>query len=158
VEGTAALAPDVDFPPLAAVPDLPSPEITPPATVESLPLPSELPLWLRVFTGIQQGTLFLSCGLAAVVLGAYAVNVYSQQAWGAVYQELQLLRRNERQLISANEILRNQLAQQAEQASTGLVSPKPQHMIFLEPAKSAPVPVAVADVPPIHNQEEPIGY
>ncbi|WP_448563143.1 hypothetical protein [Trichothermofontia sp.] len=159
VEGTSALAPDRSFAPLTAIPDLPSqPEIQSPATVESLPLPTEMPLWLRAVTAVQQGTFFLSCGLAAAVLAAYAVNVYSQQSWGKVYQELQLLRRNERQLISANEILRNQLAQQADQASTGLVNPKPQHMIFLEPTPVTPVTVAGVDLLPMANQEEPIGY
>ncbi len=158
VDGTSALAPDLEFSPLVAVPDLPPPAVQATATVERLPIPTELPLWLRVFMGIQQGTLFLSCGLAAAVLAAYAWNVYSQQSWGEVYQELQLLRRNERQLISANEILRNQLAQQAEQAGTGLVNPKPQHMIFLEPAAIAPAPVAATDPSPLRNQEEPIGY
>lgn len=158
VEGTAALAPDRSFSPLTPVPDLPQPAVQPPATVESLPLPTEMPLWLRASLAVQQATLFLACGLAAAVLAAYAVNVYSQQSWGKVYQELQLLRRNERQLISANEILRNQLAQQADQAGNGLVNPKPQHMIFLEPTPVTPAPVAVAEPLPQPQQEEPIGY
>lgn len=158
IDGTSALAPDLELAPLAAVPDLPPSEVQATATVENLPIPTELPLWLRVCIGVQQGTLFLSCGLAAVVLAAYAWNVYSQQSWGEVYQELQLLRRNERQLISANEILRNQLAQQAEQAGTGLVNPKPQHMIFLEPAMTPPAPVVQIDPPPQRSHEEPIGY
>lgn len=100
---------------------------TVPASWRSRSVPSwllPLHLWQRRF-GIA--TYILITGMLAV----YGSTVYSQQKWSQEYRKLENLQRDERQLITKNEVLKNHLAKEAEQPVTELVAPNPADAIIL---------------------------
>lgn len=80
--------------------------------------------------------------------------------WNQQSRQLESLRRTEQQLAAANEVLKHQMAQQAERPGMGLVAPDPAQMIFLEPAPPRYVPPTPSR--PSGNLEEslpnPFGY
>jgi hypothetical protein len=84
--------------------------------------------------------------------------------WTEKYQRLEKLRRNEQQLSIANELLKNQIAQQAESADTDTTAQNNVKRIFLEPAPSRPAPVIspspdlVPASPTPQSINRPIGY
>lgn len=128
-------------------------------TVRSLPqIP--LPLWIKALVRFQQASTLITLVLVAGVLSAYGWMVYTQQRWGHAYAKLETLQRRERQLIATNEVLKNQMAQQAEDPKVGLVLPSLNSTIFLNPAPQRP-PVkprtnALEEVE--HVPERPLGY
>ncbi|HEY9708499.1 MAG TPA: hypothetical protein V6D48_09880, partial [Oculatellaceae cyanobacterium] len=61
--------------------------------------------------------------LVTTTLTIYSWTVYTQQQWTRDYRKLGNLQRQERQLTTANEVMNNQIAQQAEKPATGLVPP-----------------------------------
>jgi hypothetical protein len=97
--------------------------------------------------------------LVAATLTIYSWTVYTQQQWSQSYRELEKLRRQERNLTTANEVMKNQLAQQAEKPATGLVNPTRANAIFLAPApqrQSSPTPAQTANSDPA--AKSPLGY
>ena len=119
----------------------------PTATVRRLPQPKSSPGWLRLLLLLQRSSGGFALLLGASLLAVYGWTVYIQQVWGKDYQSLQALQRQERQLAVANEILSSQLAQEAEQPSSGLVLPQPGDAIFLQaPAPISPVATETAPV------------
>jgi hypothetical protein len=123
-------------------------------------LPGDLPGWLQSLMQIQRvvwvGTVAFSTG----ALGAYGWAVYSQQQWSHSYSQLQQLQRQERQLISSNELMKNQIAQKVDPKALGLAPPKANNVIFLQPEQSSAKPAAVA-TPPLETEtppSQPLGY
>ncbi len=110
--------------------------------------PKAKPLWLKLLLRVQQGSSIVTLLLIVGVLATYGWTVYIQQQWGKAYDSLEALKKRERQLVSANELLKNQMAEQAENPTTGLLLPDPSNAIFLTPApqrsevqpKSSPSP------------------
>jgi hypothetical protein len=102
--------------------------------VENLPSAPITPVWLRSLLMVQRGSSVVTFCLITATLAVYAWTVYTQQTWAREYSKLENLQRNERQITAANEVLKNQLAQQAERPGTGLVPPTPDKTIFLPPA------------------------
>lgn len=99
-----------------------------PTSLRSRPLPLwflRLSLWQR---RVSIATLLLIAG----TLITYSSTVYLQQQWNQQFRKLETLQRRERQLTATNEVLKNQLASQAEQPSTELVSPNPANAIILK--------------------------
>jgi hypothetical protein len=99
------------------------------------------------------------------MLAVYGWTVYSQHMWNQAYQKLGVLQRHERQLTTTNEVLKNQMALQAEQPITGLVPPNPAAVIFLKPAPQrsdhAAAPVPPATKPAAQTEKPtpiPLGY
>jgi len=123
-----------------------------------LPAHPASPLWVRVLTVAQRTSTVVTFSLVASALTVYGWTVYSQQMWGKEYQRLEALQRQERQLTTANEVLKDQMAQEAEDPASGLSIPDPTHAIFLQPAPLVqPAPVQAAPAPkPI--QTAPLGY
>jgi hypothetical protein len=138
--------------------------VTPSAKVQHLPSPKR-PLWLQGLISlhfISSCTTFVLIGSA---LGVYGWTVYTQQAWGRAYHDLETLQRYERQLTTTNETIKNDLAQQAEEPQMGLIDPNPHTTIFLKPASdrlnaspSAPVQEdsSLSEMDPAHSI--PLGY
>ena len=92
------------------------------------------PLWLKAlmsFHFISSITTFILVGSA---LGVYGWTVYTQQSWGKSYRYLESLQRNERELITTNETIKNNFAIEAEKPEMGLVDPNVNTTIFLNPA------------------------
>jgi hypothetical protein len=123
------------------------------------------PLWLLRLSLLQRCSNALILCLVAVVLGLYSGTVYSQRAWNRAYRQLESLQRQERQLTTANEVLKNKIAQQAEQPETGLSPADPTQAIFLKPAPQRPARPAetiVSATSLTHKNSQsgtnPIGY
>lgn len=101
-----------------------------PTSWNSHPMPTwflYLRLWQRRF-GIA--TYLLMAGL----LAAYGSTVYLQQKWNQEFHKLENLQRHERQLTTTNEIIKNQLAKEAENSATKLIPPDPAMAIILPAA------------------------
>lgn len=96
--------------------------------------PKAKPLWLKLLLRLQQGSSLVTLSLILGVLATYGWTVYLQQQWGEAYESLETLKKQERQLVSANELLKNEMAEQAEKPTTGLLLPDPSNAIFLTPA------------------------
>jgi hypothetical protein len=114
-----------------------------------------LPLWLRTLFGLQQGSGVLALGVGALTLITYASIVYAQQSWGKAYRELEQLQQQELQLSSAHEMLKQNLAQQAEQSD--LIPPSTEAVIVVEPLPTRPaeLPEEPESLP---SQLHPMGY
>lgn len=128
-------------------------------TIKTLPNPQLVPAWLNLLMVAQRGSTILTFLLVTTTLAVYSWTVYSQHLWGKEYSRLKTLQRNERQLTSVNESLKNQLAIQAEDPSLGLISPSPRDTVFLEPLPqrySQSAPVAQPDPSP--SVPKPLGY
>lgn len=129
-------------------------------TVKELPNPGSLSPWLRSLQDLKQGSKVVTSILVGACLSVYGWTVYSQQMWNQQSRQLESLRRTEQQLAAANEVLKHQMAQQAERPGMGLVAPDPAQMIFLEPAPPRYVPPTPSR--PSGNLEEslpnPFGY
>ncbi|WP_088893132.1 hypothetical protein [Leptolyngbya ohadii] len=129
------------------------------STVRTLPQPEPLPLWLRGLFALQQGSSVIMLLLVMGGMGVYGWTVYTQQRWGDAFQRLENLQKRERQYLTTNEVLKNQMAKQAEAPDTGLVPPDPNSTIFLSPAPLRPA--ATPEVQPSPDTPipaRPLGY
>lgn len=82
---------------------------------------------------VGQTSTLATCLLISSTLGVYGWSVYTQQLWNQSYQDLQSLQRSERELITSNGLITNELAEKAESGSAGLVKPSKNNTLFLEP-------------------------
>ncbi len=129
--------------------------------VKVLPQTESIPTWLRAFIGLQKFSSVTTFLLAGAVLVVYGTTVYTQQLWSREYRKLEKLQRQERQVIAAGEVLKYQLANQAENADAGLVSPHPENNLFLEASPSRPAPEGNNLSQPMANPSltpTPVGY
>lgn len=121
--------------------------------------PQPTPAWLSPLLFLQRSSDILTFVLVGSTLTLYAWTVYTQQQWTQEYKKLENLQRDERHLTTTNEVLKNQLAQQAEKPSTGLVTPTPAKTIFLQPAPQRQPPAApTKTVDPELPSKAPLGY
>jgi hypothetical protein len=127
--------------------------------LQPMVLPSHLPGWLQSLMQVQRGIWVGTIVLSTVALGTYGWSVYSQQQWGMAYKQLQQLQRNERQLISGNEMLKNQIAQQVDPKALGLAPQKADDVIFIKPTTGVAAKPDSDDVPPAPtDRAQPLGY
>ena len=128
--------------------------------VEKLKLSQETqPLWLSSLLFLQRSSDVITFLLVAATLTIYSWTVYTQQQWSQEYGKLQKLQRDERQLTTANAVIKDQLAQQAEKPGTGLVPPTQANTIFLQPAPQRPFHTAPnQSTEPEPPQLPPLGY
>ncbi len=103
------------------------------ASVTVLPQQTELPGWLSSLVIAQRVAVGAGLVGAIATLGLYGLTVKSQQTWAKTYNRLELLQRNERDLLAVNEGLKHQLAQQADDPRNGLVPQNTTSTIFLPP-------------------------
>jgi len=122
------------------------------------------PAWLRSLMQVQRASSVAVMLLLGGALSLYGLTVYSEQRWSQEYQKLETLRHREQQLSAASEVLKHQLAKEAENPETGLTSQKPGEIIFLQPAPVGRSPQA-ATIPspePARSHqgavETPLGY
>jgi hypothetical protein len=108
---------------------------------------------------VQKGSTVMSFMLMGAVLVIYGWTVLTQQRWGYEYRRWGALQKHEQQLMATNEVLKNQMAQQAENPKAGLVAPDPSSMIFLTPAVLRPaVQPDVEASAPDALPNKPLGY
>jgi hypothetical protein len=117
-----------------------------------------LPQWLQRLVKLQQHVWVTTIVLAAAALGVYSWSVYSQQQWGQAYRRLEHLRRNERQLISGSEMIKNQIAGQVNPADLGLAPQVANDVIFLQPQPAIAHPNNATNNPPQPSSNKPSGY
>ena len=130
-----------------------------PKTVSVLPKLREAPVWVKALILAQQGSAIAAFCLVSAALGVYSWTVYAQASWGREYDRLEQLQKDQRQMTTANEALKNQIAQQAEAPESGLVLPDFSNTIFLPPAPDRPLradPTSSVTTP--ETLSVPIGY
>lgn len=128
------------------------------AAISRLPAPPP-PLWLRLLLTLQRSSTGIAFVLVVGVLPLYGWSVYTQRSWGQAFSRLNELQRSERQLVTANEIRKYEVAQQVERSPAGLVPQVPANTLFLQPAPlrpAKPAPAAPATLPPA--LVSPVGY
>lgn len=137
-------------------PGLPVP---PHSVVRRLPAPKRMPRWLLLLIRLQRSSTVLALILVVATLIVYSSTVYTQQLWSKEYRRLKDDQRSERQLVSTSEALKNQLSQQAERPSSGLIPKTPSSMLLVQPAppRSASLP-AVVTPKPESMIVAPLGY
>ncbi|AFZ31406.1 hypothetical protein Glo7428_2911 [Gloeocapsa sp. PCC 7428] len=108
-----------------------------PTSVPILPS-ARKPLWLIRLSVLQRSSTVVLFFLIATVLALYTGTIYSQRKWYQSYEKRENLQRQERQITTAIEVLKNKMAQQAEQPETGLLPADPTQAIFLKPAPQRP--------------------
>lgn len=148
-----------DYPPSEAVqarPQLPD--------IKVLPDPQWQPAWLRSLLRVQRVSSAAAFLLVGGALTLYGLTVYGEQQWSQEYQKLENLRLSEQQLTAASEVMKHQLAKEAQNPQTGLAPQNPSDMIFLEQAPESRSPQATVlpnPDPAIENQADtqtPLGY
>lgn len=128
-------------------------------SVKVLPTAKPLPFWVKSLLFVQRGSAVVSLLLVLGGLAVYGWTVYTQQRWGHAYGRLEQLQKRERQLLAANEVLKNQIAKQSEAPGAGLVLPNPDDTIFLSPAPLRPTVKPEVDSPsPEPIPARPLGY
>jgi len=120
------------------------------------PLPTGLQFLLR----FQQATSIATFGLVGIALAVYGWTVYTPRAWSQEFKKLRTLQSHERQLVSTNEMLKNQLAKQAEKPNSGLIRPNPNYNVFLPSSKEMTSPTEKLSENPSAKivSTEPIAY
>jgi len=119
----------------------------------------QTPIWLSSLLFLQRSSDVVTFILVATTLTIYSWTVYTQQQWTKEYQKLETLQRHERHLTTTNAVIKDQLAQQAENPATGLVTPTPANTIFLPPApqrQAQTIPTSIAEAE--SKATTPLGY
>lgn len=150
------------------LPDYPASEkvITRPQipVLKVLPDPQGQPAWLRSLLQVQRASCAVAFLLAGSAMTLYGLTVYGEQQWSQEYQKLENLRLSEQQLSAGSEVMKHQLAKEAENPETGLAPQNPADLIFLEPVPESRTPeeTALPNLDPaIENRAEdqtPLGY
>lgn len=126
------------------------------------PLSPTAPIWVQWLITTQRYTSAIAFILIGATLSSYAAIVYSQQQWNQEYQKLQSLQRKERELTTAGEERKNQLAETAETENQGLIPPTPENNLFLEAAPQRPATKSarssVKSAPTPTTYPTPLGY
>ena len=107
-------------------------------TVPILASSRSAPSWLLRLCALQRRSCVVTFLLVATLVTIYGSTAYSQQRWSQEYRKLVNLQSDERHLTTTNEVLKNQMALQAEQPATELVPLNPAAAIFLPSAPQRP--------------------
>lgn len=94
-----------------------------------------MPGWLRSLLLVQRTSDLVAFLLCFATIMLYSWTVYTQQQWTKAFRQLETLQRNERHLTTANAVMKDHLAQEAENPGTGLVNPSQNNTILLPPTQ-----------------------
>ncbi|MEG4307407.1 hypothetical protein [Microcoleus sp. D3_18a_C4] len=132
------------------------------SVLKVLPNRQQQPVWLRSLLQAQRASSVVAVMLLGGALSLYGLTVYGEQRWSQDYQKLETLRLQEQQLSAASEVLKHQLAKEAQNPETGLAPQNPGNTIFLQPAPETRSPVAAPNSEPALKKgggvETPLGY
>ena len=117
------------------------------------------PWWLRLCC-CQRYSSVVTLLLVVSTLTVYAWTAYSQQVWSREYRKLTTLQRDERQLTTTNEVLKNKMAQQGEDKAAALEPLNPATTIFLPSLPQHPVAASISKPSAQKPQQNllPLGY
>jgi hypothetical protein len=119
-----------------------------------------LPLWLRVLMSTQKLSIAATVILTVSMFAIYGWTVYAQEQWNQQYKKLEQLKRQERQLTSAEGSFDNNLLRSVQNKPGDLVRERPEQSIFLQAAPLRPkrdVPSTVSELPK-QKPNESLGY
>jgi len=129
--------------------------------VRRLPTAKPVPGWLRAMA-IAQGVIVpLACVMVGATAAVYGWTVYTQQRWSNSYERLEELRQREQQLLAADEVFKNELAQQAMSDDNALVTSGVNSALFMDaPPPVAPRPATPPEAiaPALPPQNRPLAY
>lgn len=131
------------------------------ASGSALPFPdkSKLPWRLRLLNRVQQGSTVVTGILFTGALVAYASTVYIDKSTGRALVELDALQGESQQLTSANEAIKQSLAEQAAAVDSGLKPYNPGDVLFLSPAPQRKTQIETDSVEAIPvEMPRPLGY
>jgi uncharacterized protein HemX len=118
-----------------------------------------LPVWLASLRHLQKRCARVTGLLVIALIISYGCSAYSQRSWQKANNQLETLKKQERQLMQKNEELKNDLALQARQPEMGFVSPSPAEAIALESSSQiVKAPRAIPPAPASHHTSLPLGY
>lgn len=100
----------------------------------SLPQQPNLPLGLRLLTRLQQGSTAITGLLVTAALLVYGSTVYVDKSTTRAIVQLDELQGESQQLTSANESIKQSLAEQATRPDSGLEPYEAGDLLFVEPA------------------------
>ena len=86
---------------------------------------------LKKLLRLEKFSAFIMLSLVTAALAVYASTVYTSKTWSKEYKTLQKLRNDDRNLITNNEVLKSNLAKQAQSPTSGLTDLHPSQSIFL---------------------------
>lgn len=106
--------------------------------VRPFPAPRSQPPWLHFLLNVHRSSLLITFTLVGATLLVYGNIVATQQTWSRELSRQQVRDRQERQMQTAIEAIKTQLAKQAELPTSGLVprSPQTQITVPMAPAGS----------------------
>lgn len=96
--------------------------------------PATLPKKLKTLSLLQKSSFGLAIASMTASIGLYVATVQIPKLWSQEYRHLENLQRQERQLISINETIKYQIAQEAGQDNRLAIS-QPESAVFISPAK-----------------------
>lgn len=120
-----------------------------------LPRQPKLPLGLQVLHRLQQGSALVMGVLVTGALAVYGSTVYVDKSTSRALVQLDELQGESQQLTSANESIKQSLAEQAAQAGSGLEPYEADDVILLTPA---PRRAGAAPEEPVPELPGPLGY
>ena len=126
-------------------------------TGQSLSLPKQpnLPLGLKLLNRLQQGSAIVTSLLVTSALVVYGSTVYVEKSTQRALIRLDTLQGESQQLTSANESIKESLAEQAVQPDSGLEPYEAGDMLFLTPE---PLRKGAEPAPPAAEMPGPLGY
>jgi hypothetical protein len=141
--------------------DLGQYQVDQPPTPAVVITPQVSPTLLNVLSNLQLVSSVLAGSTVVLALVSYGASVYIERQLSQATQRLSQLQRSEQQLLTANELLKSHLAQQAESPAVELTPPHPDQVIFLRPAAQRIQPGETPPKPPgigLHPIRRPMGY
>ncbi len=119
-----------------------------------------LPIWVRVLLSTQKVSIVMTVLLTVSVFAIYGWTVYAQEQWNQQYKKLEQLKRQERQLTTAESSFDNDMLRSVQKKPGDLVRERPEQSIFLQAAPLRPkrdVPATVSEIPK-SKPNESLGY
>ncbi len=110
----------------------------PPRQVRQVSSRQTVPIWLKSLLTIQRSVMIVFCSIFGLSAIGYGYTVYTQDLWKSQHGQLRRLQNQESQGGVMNENLKQDMAQRAESATSGLVAPTPDRNIFIPIAPQRP--------------------
>ena len=131
----------------------------PTQTVVPFVKPSSQPQRLQRLAIAQRGVCLMTVTLVGLALGLYGQSVYQQRQWGQAYERLEDLKKIEQQGMTFNEVMKNNLAEQAEQPGSSMQPRVPGATIPVEKMVPRDLNLIAPSTPALDLElGGPIGY
>lgn len=120
-----------------------------------------LPLWLKILLLIKNTSSIVCWVSVGSALIMYSMTVYAPELWTQKYNQLRNLQKRERQFTLGDETVKNQLANTASRADSGLINPDPtKPPIFLAEITVKEIDSSPENNPPVKKIKQiyPVAY